>query len=94
MEETAYHDVAPDEMILRDHLAADRTALANERTFLSYVRTALTLAAVGGSLIKFFDALSWKVFGWLFVVLGLACLGIGITRYNQMRRRLERLLRP
>ena len=32
-----------EELILRDHLALDRTRLANERTLLAYLRTALML---------------------------------------------------
>ncbi|HDK81416.1 MAG TPA: DUF202 domain-containing protein [Nitrospirae bacterium] len=38
MELSAHKD-----LFLRDHLAAQRTMLANERTYLAYIRTALTL---------------------------------------------------
>jgi len=44
------------EMILRDYLAQDRTKLANERTFLAYLRTAITFSAAGGTLIKIFTS--------------------------------------
>ena len=36
-------------MDFRDHLAVNRTNLANERTLLSYARTALTLFIVGSA---------------------------------------------
>ena len=41
-------------LILRDHLAIDRTKLANIRTFLAYFRTALLVCASGISFIKIF----------------------------------------
>jgi len=41
-----YSKIHPDDMILRDHLAY-------ERTFLSYARTSITLIIAGGTLIKF-----------------------------------------
>ena len=47
-----YSKIHPDDMILRDHLAYDRTVPANERTFLSYCRTSITLLIAGGTLIK------------------------------------------
>lgn len=35
------------ELILRDHLALERTKLANERTLFAYIRMALYLLTVG-----------------------------------------------
>jgi putative membrane protein len=70
---------------LTDHLAAARTILANERTFLSYQRTALAQFAAGVSLIEFFD-------GPFLVTLGVALLPVaavtavlGVARYRRMR---------
>lgn len=42
-----YSRVTPEEMILRDRLAVDRTDLANERTLLAYIRTFLALLVTG-----------------------------------------------
>ncbi|MBL8031437.1 MAG: DUF202 domain-containing protein, partial [Candidatus Doudnabacteria bacterium] len=36
-------------LILRDHLAVDRTRLAVERAFLAYIRTGLTFLVAGVS---------------------------------------------
>ncbi len=47
MDESMYWQYDPEELVLRDHLAIDRTAMANERTFLAYVRTALALLVIG-----------------------------------------------
>jgi len=41
-----------DELILRDHLALVRTRLANERTLLSYIRSALYLLIGGIALLQ------------------------------------------
>jgi putative membrane protein len=69
-------------MILRDYLAIDRTLLANETSFMSYVRTALTLIAAGATLIKFFDSEFMQVLGWMFVVVG---GWLSIHGYNRYR---------
>lgn len=71
-----------DEMILRDYLAVDRTMLANEASFMSYVRTALTLIAAGATLVKFFDGNPiFQVLGWGFVMVGGWLVIHGYNRY-------------
>ena len=61
----SYRDFNEDELILRDHLALDRTRLAIERTFLAYVRTAIMVAVSGVTLIKLFpDSWSAQISGW------------------------------
>jgi putative membrane protein len=47
-----YYDVEPDELILRDHLAAERTHLANERTLLAYLRSGFMLFITALSVLK------------------------------------------
>jgi putative membrane protein len=42
-------------MNLKDHLAASRTRLANQRTFLAYSRTALMTLVTGITLMKLFS---------------------------------------
>ena len=67
-----------DELILRDHLALVRTRLANERTLLSYIRSALYLLIGGIALLQMEDYvdLPWAdilslVLCVLFVLIGL-----------------------
>lgn len=84
-----YSKYNPDDMILRDHLALDRTILANERTLLAYVRTAFTVFVVGLTFIKFFDDLFFIMVGFLFIPLGLLVFVIGIRKYRQMERSLD-----
>lgn len=74
---------------LNDYLAIDRTILANERTLLSYGRTALAQIIIGGSALKFFDSFTLKVIGVLFLTAAFITILIGWYRY----RHTDRLLR-
>ena len=78
-------------LILRDYLAAHRTILANDRTWLGYVRTALTLFVAGVTFIKFFD--NWALFaiGWIFVPVGIAILLIGFWKFQRVRRMIHEI---
>ena len=93
-ESAPYAKEEPGQLILRDHLAIDLTVLANERTFLAYIRTALTLFVVGASLIKFFDSLPATVIGWVFIPLGLIVLALGISRYRHMNALIHKAEAP
>lgn len=80
-----YKTFITNELNLNDQLAAVRSILANERTFLSYQRTALTLAALGFSLIKFFDGIWSDITGWVFLSFSIITIILGIIRYKRMR---------
>lgn len=87
LDSTLSPDFQKENFILRDYLAADRTILSNERTFLSYLRTALTSFVVGASFIKFFDGdIVFFTLGWLFIPLGMCSALFGVIRYRQMKR--------
>lgn len=76
-----------EELILRDHLALDRTRLANERTLLSYMRTALMLIVAGATAVKFVgESDAVIITGWVFVGLGVVVAVIGAWRFLTMRR--------
>lgn len=79
-----------EQMILRDYLAVDRTLMANETSFMSYVRTALTLIAAGASLIKFFTEPTMQALGWAFIVVG---GWLAIHGYNRFHKVDQILLR-
>jgi len=79
------------ELILRDHLAAGRTDLANERTLLAYVRTALALFAAGVTLVHFFESVWLDIVGWTFVPIGVGTFIIGAIRYKTMRDRIKQM---
>lgn len=84
-DETPYSRFWKTDLILRDELAIDRTNLANERTLLSYLRSAVALLIAGVSIIHFAQG------GWFFVV-GAVCIpgglmtaSVGILRFRKMR---------
>lgn len=80
------------DLILRDHLAIDRTVMANERTVLAYIRTAAILFGGAVTLIKFFpEQKLTQVFGAFFVLLSIGMLIVGWMRYTRQRRVLEEL---
>lgn len=83
---------------LSDHLAAARSILANERTFLAYQRTALTELAVAATFIHFFDHPALTVIGWALVPASVLTIVIGMARFRRMHRLIHRLegnaLRP
>lgn len=79
-----YKNLISKNLSLTDQLAATRSILANERTFLSYQRGALTFAVAGLTLIKFFDWFWIVVIGWSFLPLGLVLVFIGVIRYRRM----------
>ena len=79
-------------LILRDHLALDRTKLANQRTMLAYLRTALMLLVSGATLVKVFHSEKTMV------ILGIALLPIslivvvaGLISYLMAKRRMKNL---
>lgn len=52
-----------------------RTTLANERTFLAYIRTALSAWIFGLAALKFFPDDLWiHFFGWVAIALGIFVL--------------------
>ncbi|MBM4273943.1 MAG: DUF202 domain-containing protein [Deltaproteobacteria bacterium] len=74
------------EPILRDYMAIERTVMANERTFLSYIRAALGMFIGGASFIQFFEGVIIQMVGWLFIPLGIATFGVGLWRYHKIKR--------
>lgn len=86
MSDGPYCEFAKEELILRDHLAIDRTILANERTLLAYLRLALTLFVAGLTFIKFFYSLWADIIGVLCLPIGGFAILIGVSRYKKMAK--------
>lgn len=80
------------ELTLNDYLAIDRTVLANERTLLSYGRTALALLILGGSCIKFFDEVWLEIAGFGFIAVAIFIGARGWQRYRRMKHLLSAAL--
>jgi len=84
-----YERFSQEEIVLRDYLAADRTLLANERTYLSYIRTALAFAIAGASALHFLEGTETDVLGVFLLLVGVLTFGVGSWRYIWYKRRIE-----
>lgn len=81
-----YQQFIEKQLPLNDQLAAARSILSNERTYLSYQRTALTFFVAGISFIKFFlyDEIVYFL-GWAFIPVAVVSFILGTYRYVRMR---------
>ena len=68
-----------------------RDHMANERTYLAWLRTAITVMALGVAVASFAADVSWRsaAAGWLLVCVGAAGIGFGTLRYRRVARELE-----
>ncbi len=72
-----------------------RTHLANERTFLAWFRTGMTLIALGVAAAQFLTATTLTglrlvpVFSTLVIALGLVLVAVGRWRYERGRARID-----
>lgn len=80
-----------DEMILRDHLAYDRTKFALLRTFLSIARTALGLFASGFGLIIVKESQALINLGYILCVFAVSVLVVGGVYSLRAKIRLDGL---
>lgn len=80
-----------EKIILRDHLAMERTKLANERTLLSYLRSALYLFLGGGALagIEHPEFGNLKPIGYISLGVSLLFIIIGIYRFIVLKNHLK-----
>ncbi len=78
---------------VRDGLAAERTILAAERTLLAWVRTSFALLVTGIAGSQFLEQTPWVVAGWVvFLLASFAILALGVIRYRNSQRRVQRML--
>lgn len=82
-----------DELSLRDHLALDRTHLANVRTLLAFTRTGIYFIFTGAGIFYLFKNPALFLLGWLAVIVGLAVIVLGIVNYLRTKQRVGRLYR-
>ncbi|MDQ1644660.1 MAG: putative rane protein [Cryptosporangiaceae bacterium] len=76
---------------MTDEAPDSRTLLANERTLLAWVRTALALQAAGVGVLQFATQIRARaVIGLVLVALGAATGALGYRRYRQVDRAIRR----
>ena len=86
-----YRRFENDQIQLRDALAIDRTFMANQRTLLGFLRTALTLLLAGVSLLKLFAAEELHAIGWALGGIAVPVAIFGIYHYFRVRSALAPL---
>ena len=84
MRRNPYKKFQDSERVLTDELAMDRTAMANERTLLSYIRTGLAFGITGAGVIKFFESFVPLLLGWGMVVLGVLVVVLGVWHFRRI----------
>lgn len=87
-----YRGYDQERLILRDHLAIDRTVLANERTLLSYLRTAFAFTVAGLTFLQFFEGGALRVLGVTLLPVSALTAIIGVYRFLLVRARLVPLV--
>jgi putative membrane protein len=83
-----------EQIILRDHLAMERTKLANERTLLSYIRTSLYLVLGGIAFLGMKNLEELRNLGYFSLVLSAILLIVGLVRFYQLKRHLKTMYKP
>lgn len=85
-------DFKPDEeVILRDYLAIERTRLANERTLLSYIKSALYLLLGGITFLQLKNYPDLEYLGITALFFSAIFFFIGIYRFTLLKKSLKRL---
>lgn len=77
-------------LILRDHLALERTRLSNERTLLSYIRSSLYLLIGGIALVQIEGYGDLRYVGYLALLLCVLFVLVGFLRFFRLRDQLDR----
>ncbi len=81
-----------DESLIREHLALERTKLANERTLLSYTQAALYFLLGGLALIQLKELEKMHYIGYLALVFSVLFVTVGIWRFIVLKNKMKNLL--
>ena len=92
MKTNLYSKLNTESLTLRDILAIDRTILSNERTFLAYIRTALTLL-LGGVGLKNLLENDWimNFLGSVFIIISVLIFIAGLDKYFKKKKHISKL---
>ena len=77
------------DIILRDHLAMERTRLTNERTFMAYIRTSLYLIVGGFAFLKVDGLMHLNILGYFCFVLSVFVVILGTFKYKELQSDLN-----
>jgi putative membrane protein len=78
------------DLVLREHLAIERTKLANENTLLAYVRTGLYFVVAGSTLGELVNTSFWRIAGTPLILIGAVIVIAGVVRYRKTNKVIEK----
>src|SRR5690606_32855710 len=82
-----------DENLIREHLALERTKLANERTLLSYTQASLYFLLGGLALLQLKEYEEMHYIGYMALVFSVLFVTVGIWRFIVLKNKMKDLLR-
>ncbi len=77
------------ELILREKLAIQRTKMANQTTFLSFLRTSMYFIVAGLSMKNLFKVDHSLTYEILFYIIGFMLLLLGIINYFRQAKKIK-----
>lgn len=81
-----------DETLIREHLALERTKLANERTLLSYTQASMYFLLGGLALVQLKEYEEMHYIGYLALVFSVLFVTVGIWRFIVLKNKMKDLL--
>gem|GEM_PF-494942 len=78
------------DLILRERLAIQRTIMANQSTFLSFLRTSMYFAVAGVSLDQLLKLPGGHIIEYLFLVISAVLLVVGGANYFIQKRKIDK----
>ncbi len=78
------------DVVLREHLAIERTKMSNERTLLSYIRTGLYFMVAGSTLGYVVDSPFWDLMGWPLMIAGVFIGILGGIRFRRVAAEIRK----
>jgi putative membrane protein len=78
------------DLILREYLAIERTRLANETTFLAYIRTGLYFIVAGSTLGQVIHTPFWEIAGTPLMITGILIMIAGLLRYRFVKKAINK----
>lgn len=90
MKNNIYEKIEED-LILRDHLAVERTRLANETALLAYIRTSLFLISIGLTFIKIEEFKRFAFIGWICIPFSIILGSFGIFRFIRLNSQMKKI---
>lgn len=82
-----------DEALIREHLALERTKLANERTLLSYTQASMYFLLGGLTLLQLKEYEDLHYIGYLALGFSVLFVAIGVWRFLVLKRKMRDLLK-